>query len=52
MVVLSMIIFTLGMCFELAGMLGAGATWTWGGIVLIMVGGVLWGVAGTGSSRS
>lgn len=50
--VISMVIFTLGMCFELAGMLGAGMTWTWGGIVLVMVGGILWGVTGSDTSRS
>lgn len=52
MVYLSYIIFTLGMCFELAGLLGAGPAWTWGGILMVLAGGILWGLAGdSGSSR-
>ncbi|MBY4676973.1 hypothetical protein [Marinobacterium arenosum] len=51
MVYLAWIIAILGMCFELAGLLGAGMGWTWGGILMVLAGGILWGLAGSASSR-
>jgi len=51
MVAFSIVLIVIGMCLELAGLLGAGMDWTWGGIVLILAGGIAWGLSGKDSSR-
>ncbi len=44
MIYLSYILFVLGMCVELAGLLGAGWSYTAAGIILVLAGGILWGL--------
>jgi len=44
MLFLSIALFIVGMCIELAGLLGAGMTYTWIGIVVTMLGGIIWGL--------
>jgi len=51
MVVFSIVLMIIGMCLELAGLLGAGMDWTWIGIILTLAGGIAWGLARKDSSR-
>jgi len=44
MICVAWIIALVGMCVELAGMLGLGWSWTLTGAVLTILGGVLWGL--------
>ncbi|MBV1790659.1 hypothetical protein KQ940_21570 [Marinobacterium sp. D7] len=45
------IIAIVGMCIELAGLLGFGLSWTLSGALLTVVGGILWGLIPPKSTR-
>ncbi|GGC01404.1 hypothetical protein GCM10011352_29460 [Marinobacterium zhoushanense] len=51
MIYIAWIIAIVGMCIELAGMLGMGMGWTLSGAIITVVGGVLWGLCPPKSAR-